>query len=127
MRNRAKCKLCLSVIESKERHDKVSCSCGEISVDGGPDFFRCVAKDFANFLRVDDADQEIEVKVKEKDEEKQEEDFSHKVTREELLDTLDQLIKNVEALPPHAMLTPITHYDYCALLILLQSIFRMSP
>lgn len=35
IRNRAKCLLCGDMIESKGRHDFVTCSCGSLSVDGG--------------------------------------------------------------------------------------------
>lgn len=35
LRNQAKCLLCGDTIESKGRHDFVTCSCGSLSVDGG--------------------------------------------------------------------------------------------
>lgn len=35
IRNQAKCLLCGDMIESKGRHDFVTCSCGSLSVDGG--------------------------------------------------------------------------------------------
>ena len=54
MKNRAKCKLCNSIIESFHRHDYVTCACGEIAVDGGLDYFKVIARDYANFLRIDD-------------------------------------------------------------------------
>ena len=38
--NRIKCKKCGDVIESKNRHDFQSCSCGAVSVDGGLDYIR---------------------------------------------------------------------------------------
>ena len=38
--NKAKCKKCGDVIESKHRHDFVSCNCGAISVDGGKDYLK---------------------------------------------------------------------------------------
>ena len=41
-RNRARCKACGSVIESKHRHDYVTCSCGQIAVDGGLDYLKRV-------------------------------------------------------------------------------------
>lgn len=37
-RNRARCRQCGDVIESKYRHDWKSCSCGAIFVDGGKDY-----------------------------------------------------------------------------------------
>ena len=50
LHNRAKCKLCNDIIESTHRHDFVSCSCGEIFVDGGKDYLRRGAKDFKNLI-----------------------------------------------------------------------------
>lgn len=40
IRNRCKCALCGDVIESKHRHDFVTCKCGAISVDGGKDYLK---------------------------------------------------------------------------------------
>lgn len=47
--NKACCKKCGDVIESKSVHDWVSCKCGEIFVDGGHDYLRRGATDFKNF------------------------------------------------------------------------------
>lgn len=38
--NRARCLLCNDIIESKHRHDYVSCKCGASAVDGGKDYLR---------------------------------------------------------------------------------------
>ena len=122
MKNRAKCKLCQSIIESFHSTDYVVCNCGEIFVDGGA-ALGCGANEWFNFLRVDDQGNEIVVKVQEK-EEIEPIPESHKPNKKQLLDMLDEMIKNVENLPSHAMLTPINHYDYCSLMILLSSIFR---
>lgn len=40
VRNAARCDMCGDEIESTHRHDFKSCSCGNISVDGGKDYFR---------------------------------------------------------------------------------------
>jgi len=40
MRNRARCRQCRETIESKHRHDFVSCECGAIFVDGGTEYQR---------------------------------------------------------------------------------------
>lgn len=40
LKNSAQCKLCLSIIESRHRHDYVACSCGAIFIDGGTDYCR---------------------------------------------------------------------------------------
>jgi tRNA(Ile2) C34 agmatinyltransferase TiaS len=38
--NKIKCNSCGEVIESKHRHDFVTCKCGAVSVDGGKDYLR---------------------------------------------------------------------------------------
>ncbi len=40
LRNSATCRKCETEIESKYRHDFVSCRCGAIFVDGGKDYLR---------------------------------------------------------------------------------------
>lgn len=47
-----------------------------------------------------------------------------KPSRDELLGELDQMIHNIESLPPHAMAMPITHWDLASSLILISSILR---
>lgn len=49
-RNSAKCLECNTEIVSKHRHDFVSCTCGNIYIDGGNDYFRRGVKDFSKFL-----------------------------------------------------------------------------
>jgi hypothetical protein len=126
MRNRAKCKLCKSIIESYHRHDHVTCDCGEIAVDGGTEIMRCVARDWVNFIRLDDQDNEIIPKIVNNDviEQPINHELPPKPSRNDLLDMLDRQIKDIESLPPHAMTTPITHYDYLMGLLLLRSLLR---
>lgn len=38
--NKAKCLDCNTIIESKHRHDYVTCKCGNLSVDGGLDYLK---------------------------------------------------------------------------------------
>lgn len=47
-----------------------------------------------------------------------------KPNKQELIDMLEEMIKNIEKLPLFAMTSPISHYDFCALMILLLSIFK---
>lgn len=39
-RNAIRCNLCGDIIESRDQHDFVLCSCGACSVDGGKDYLR---------------------------------------------------------------------------------------
>ena len=132
MKNRAKCRLCNSIIESFHRYDYVTCKCGEIAIDGGLDEFRVTARDYANFLRIDDEGNEIIVKVKEKSEPEQNEpdvkqlDIDTRPSRNDLIKMLDNMSKNVENLPEHAKLSYITQYDFGALISLLHMIFKTN-
>lgn len=104
MKNRAKCKLCNTVLESFHRFDLVACKCGEISISGGCDVFECAARNWSNFLRVDDNDNEIIVKI---DGEKTSEVISDtsteiKLDRKELLAMLERSIDYIDNLPTHA-------------------------
>lgn len=114
MRNRAKCKLCNSIIESVHERDMCECNCGEIAVMGGSNM-GCSAQNWNNFLRVDDQDNVIVVQVKE---------APKKPNRKDFLDALDEMIRRIEEMPPNAMVVSINHYDFVSLLILLSSIFR---
>lgn len=57
IRNAARCRKCNDEIESKHRHDYVSCKCGTIAVDGGKDYLRRVG-DFEVF---EDLSETVEV------------------------------------------------------------------
>lgn len=116
MRNRAKCKLCGDIIESKHERDICECRCGEISVMGG-ERLGCSAKDWKHFLRVDDNDNVIVPTIKE---------APPKPTRDDLIAALDEMINRIEDMPPNAMVVAINHYDFVSLLMLLSSIFKFD-
>lgn len=120
MRNRAKCKLCKSIIESFHLNDYVDCKCGEISIHGGLDKLGCSAKDFANFLRIDDEGNEILVTVK------SETQINEKPSKQELIDMLDDMTKKIEELPQNAMNQPINHYDLYSFMLLVSSILKCN-
>lgn len=123
--NKAKCKLCQSVIESFHRFDLVSCKCGEISISGGSDVLECSAKDFGNFLRIDDLGNEIIVKLVDKDSPKdQPNPETTKPTRKELIEMLEGMLKNIESLPQNAMSLPINHYDFYTHLLVVLAILK---
>ncbi len=125
MRNRAKCKLCKDILESFHQFDLVQCKCGEISISGGNNQFQCAAKNWINFLRLDDDDNEVSVKVKgDIKEEPIKEEVSFKYTRDQQLDMLESMLKNIEDLPKHVMDTPINHYDFYSYLLVVLSILK---
>ena len=126
MKNRAKCKLCKDVIESFHRHDYVSCSCGEISIDGGQDQYGASARDWANFLRVDDEGNEIIPKVVDKELETIDVVEEPKISRQAKIDMLKSMAESIERLPQNAMTLPITHYDHLSLIILLHTILTST-
>lgn len=127
MRNRAKCKLCKEILESFHEFDYVKCKCDEISISGGTVRYECAAKDWNNFLRIDDAGNEIPIKVKDDGLDKNlkaTRNLNSKPSKNDLISMLDKMVEDIENLPEKAMLTPINHYDFCSLIILLSSIFK---
>lgn len=52
--------------------------------------------------------------------------MSSKHKKEELIKILNEMITTYENLPQNAMITPITHYDYISLLLLVRELFRFS-
>ena len=131
MRNRAKCKLCQEIIESFHRYDCVSCKCGEISVDGGQDYCRCMAGDWANFIRIDNEGNEVIPRIV--DEEKaldelvkegqERGDYETKLTKKDLVDMLKAQAEAIERMPPVALSSYVTNYDLLSLLLVLSGIF----
>jgi hypothetical protein len=47
-----------------------------------------------------------------------------KPTKQDLIEMLDEMNKNIERMPPHAWSNAINHYDFSALLILLSAIHK---
>lgn len=56
--NAIKCKECGQVIESKHRHDYVTCSCGACSVDGGHDYLKRAFKSDDNYTELSETIEE---------------------------------------------------------------------
>ena len=56
LKNKAQCKKCNDIIESKYRHDFRSCGCGAISVDGGKDYIRRVG-DQTDIIELSETDE----------------------------------------------------------------------
>lgn len=134
MRNRAKCKQCQDVIESFHADDLVFCRCKEIAISGGFDYYWCRAKDYKNFLRVDDEDNEIPVKYVDRatvNEEKVADQVADAskvidlpVDNHNMVDHLGEItdmIRIIEELPNHAKQAPCTQYDFLGLLYVMQS------
>lgn len=121
LKNRAKCKLCNDIIESVHRHDYVTCSCGEISIDGGSGggYIRCRANDSNNLIRLDDEDNVILPPVREGT-------GSSEPPKQEGLEILKAMIQRIESLPPQSLYAPINHADFASLLRVLLDVFRAS-
>ena len=48
--NKCQCRKCGDIIESKHRHDFVSCKCGAIFTDGGTSYIRRGAQSFDDII-----------------------------------------------------------------------------
>lgn len=115
MRNRAKCVKCSDIIESLTSQDHVVCSCGAIEVFGGQDKMGCVAKDWGDFLRVDDNGNEIKPKI-----------VDGKPDKEQLLSIMNEMISKIEEMPPMALSVSVNHYDLLSVLYWLRSMFSVE-
>lgn len=62
-KNAAKCLKCGDIIESKHRHDYVTCSCGNVSVDGGTDYLRRSFKEMDSWIDISICEEEPTYKI----------------------------------------------------------------
>ncbi len=119
MKNKAKCRLCNSIIESFHQYDYVECKCGHISVSEG-EKMSCGAIDFSNFVRVDDDGNEIVVReVKEGSP-----NGLNQIGVEEMIEELGRFATSLEELPEGAKSNPINHYDFASFMLLLAAILK---
>ena len=127
MKNKAKCKLCQSIIESHFRGDCVTCKCGEIGVYNGLGM-DCEARNWDNFLRVDDLGNEIVVKYidgpAEKESNEGQDGPPEELTYHDGIEMLDQLIKNIEELPDHVKLSGVNHYDLVSFMLIISTTLK---
>jgi hypothetical protein len=122
MRNRAKCRLCNDILESIHRHDYISCKCEEIAIDGGTAYHKCHARNWENFIRVDDEGNEVIPKIVQAETIKEPSILQPPALKETDAKTeIDSLIETYENLPQDALIQPITHYQYLSLLYLLKA------
>lgn len=155
MRNRAKCRLCLEIIESFHENDYVSCQCDEIAISGGKVKYYTFAKDWSNFIRIDENDKELNVRIENENNtnaglsdegssgnssnlgfhgnsDLEQSDIEmpgfhpERIKKEEALQMLDLMIKQIEELPEPAMRTYVNHYDLYSFMVLVNSLFRSS-
>ena len=63
IRNSVQCLKCADIIESKDRHDYVTCSCGNVSVDGGKDYLRRSFKEMDSWIDLSTYEEEPTYKV----------------------------------------------------------------
>ena len=128
MRNRAKCKLCNEIIESFHRGDLVTCKCDEIAIAGGSEKLDAFAKNWANFMRVDDEGNEIIVTVEDKSSnEKVMEDLTKpQPSKENYIKMLEEFCQNIDSLPPDGKFSFVTHVDLVSVLRLVLDVLRSS-
>lgn len=123
MRNRAKCKNCHEIIESFHPTDYVQCKCKEIAVDGGEKLL-AFAKDWSNFLRVNDKDEETPVTVVDKEDFKKIPLEQTPPNKQEKMEMLKGMIDSYERLPSHAMSHSVSNDDMAAALLLIYEILK---
>lgn len=127
MRNRAKCKLCLSVIESFLPDEIVYCKCGEIAVCDGA-AMRMWPIGSPNFLRVDEIGNEVVVSYKEKGAEGHDNEGEHKPneprSKADLIKDFENAIEYIDKSPDHEKYSPVTNIALCHYLKALVNILK---
>ena len=127
MKNRAKCKLCSSIIESFHPNDHVLCKCGEIELNGG-EAMLTKANDYSNFIRVDDLGNETAVQYRQHPKEEASHAGVEKpqegLRKKDLLELLQEMIDNEEKLPTGAKEAHLNTYDLLRYMILIKQIFE---
>lgn len=101
--------------------DLQECKCGEIAVDAGS-AMKCLARNWDNFLRIDDDGKEIPIKTSQKPVETVV--VETKPSKADLIDMLDEMIKTYEGLPSNALSSPVTHYDVLSVLLIVSALFK---
>lgn len=128
MENKAKCRLCGSIIQSYTLSDVVSCDCGEITIWGGQYEFNVAYKNKNNLLRIDDKGNEVIVRCVDttQDEIADPEPSNEAASRKERLATLDSWISYGSNLPRHVLDAPPSLADLYHGLLLVSSVLHSS-
>lgn len=125
MRNRAKCKVCETIIESTGERDLSTCKCGEISIVGkNPEEGRYRAYNWENFIFLDDENHEIVAKVSDEITIDKKDIISHKPTKEEIIEELSTLVNQLIELPTNQLYMPVNSYDMYRFMALVVAILK---
>jgi hypothetical protein len=109
-----KCKKCSTSIKP-HANDIVECECKSISVQG-TSIVIARGLEYDCFTLVGDDGIESDPAITPVED--------RPLTREQKLDLLADMIRSYDNLPASAMIAPVTHYDFCSLLVLLSSLFK---
>jgi hypothetical protein len=84
---------------------------------GDQDKMGCMAKDWDNFIRVDDEDKEVKPKIV----------GIAPPSKEDLMKVLEDMIEKIEAMPQQAMSVSINHYDLLSVFYWMRAMFSLEP
>jgi hypothetical protein len=88
---------------------------------------RCAAKDWSNFLRIDEQGKECKVSVKEGDDEPADkEEGAYIESVEDVLKNIEHMMGILDGLPQNAMTQPLTHYDMYSMLLLMSAVIKLQ-
>jgi hypothetical protein len=123
---KVKCKLCECIIDADPK-DILICDCKEITVDGIG--MKVIAKHGENLIMLDKPDTSDLPEIQKQTPLIIESTHHNPQTALETpkliaLDLLDEMIINIEGLPQHAMILPISHYDWLSLLLVIKTVLR---
>ena len=118
-RNRAKCGLCLQIIESLHAHDLQVCSCGEISLTGGTTYYKAICKDPKNLLLIDEDGHESTPTFENK------QAILPDLKKEDLMSMLKLQIDTYDKMSVSERHSPVSTYELQSLAMLIYSILKV--
>jgi hypothetical protein len=129
MRNRGKCKLCHTIIESFYMGHLDTCKCGAVSVFNG-DGMDMAPFGSPHFLRVDEVGNEIVVSYKEKSSESGSHEEGDKPneprSRADLIKDFENAIEYINRAPQHEQLSFVTNVALCHYMRAIVNILKME-
>ena len=138
MTKKLKCLECGDIIESKQKHDFVRCSCHSCFVDGGDEYFRIGWSDPDKCIKIMEDGTEVLLSDSLKDKSKRMEDrekeleeksidqadAESKPSKEDFIFLLDELAGSIQRMPPDALYSPVTNADHLALIQAISSFLK---
>ena len=119
VKNRAKCKVCNTIMHAKEPYIRVLCNCGRCFIELEMDKTLCGTDEWSNLVFVDDEGNEIVLNSPEETEV-----IPEKISKKQLIEQMKDMIRSYDNLPPRALYEPVLTIDMKNLMLLVVGILE---